>query len=644
MKFQVFLTYVLYAFCLNLLDRSLPAEGNFVIFENVGMMASSLSYLHGQVTLNLSSIDDHFNSYVHMLHRYNQTIKPMINNLTHNNFAWEQNLKWLHEQNTLITYKIIQLHLQEVEDIRQQLLTIRHVLPYPSDGEEAYQRPRHGRDIQMNLTATMEKPEPPKIRENLKATSGTRTTRFLPALSLPFGIFGTFMGLYNKQQIDFLRKELQTTQEGHNKLIEVVKVQEQHLQDLETALHQLTHVLLLASMQNPGLLEARLNRVENQLQRRIQIANHVLQSAQMRRLSIDFLTQNQIQMLFTRLHNTAAKYGNRLLLEHHSDLFQIETSYFYDGRDVHMLLHVPMVAPDSLLRLLKLHSFPLPLSDGSHYLIPDVDNDILAITAGTERYSIQISSSDLLSCSTINKVYQCVSHGVLKKTYTDTCLGSIYHQNLTSVKKICPLKVYPSKELVRQLLNNWFAVFSPEQITIPVECRNGTSRELMIAKGISKFHLSPGCSAQFANHLVTSDLSIREPAEFIEYQWKWDPIQLDTDGLNQAELLPHLQLLAKHGIHNPTLETLQELDIQESHGPGWWAHFVHFVGNATLLLALSTTIIVISVRFRRHLQRKRLQSGNSTEMENLQVIQAPVEEPPPILRVPRPQPLVLPMH
>jgi hypothetical protein len=644
MKVQVYLTFILYAFVLNLFDQSYPVEGNFVIFENVGMMASSVSYLHGQLTLNLSSIEDHFESYIRMLQRYNDSIVPLISNVTVGNFGWEPHLRWLHEENTQITYNIVKLHLQEIEDIRQQILTLRHVLPYPSDGEQAYQRRRHGRDLQMNLTVNT---DIPKVKDEIKTSASTitRNTRFLPALSLPFGIFGTFMGLYNKKQIDYLRRELQTTQAGHNKLVEVVQLQEVHIQELETALFQLTKILRLQTMQNPGLLEARLNRVENQLQRRIQVATHVLQAAQLRRLSIDFLSQNQLQQLFTHLHNVAAKHGCQLLLEHHSDLFQVELSYFFDGKDVHLLLHVPMVAPDSMLRLLKLHPFPLPLTSDSHYLLPSSENDILAITAGSERLSIQISSSDLIGCHTINNVYKCESHGVLRKTFTDTCLGSMYQQNITAVKKLCTLKVHNAEEIVRQLLNNWFAVFSPKQITIPVECRNGTSRELMIPKGITKFHLSEGCTAQFANHMVTSDYSIREPADFIEYEWKWDPIQLQTDGLNPSTLLPHMELLAKHGIHYPTLEDLQELKLQETHGPGWWAHFVHFVGNATLVIALIIGLTVLGFRFKRHLLQKRQHTEEQLqEQENLQMLQAPVEHLPPIIRAPRPQPVVMPMH
>ena len=78
MRFQVALSFLLYSFLLGLLDQGQPANGNFVIFENDGVMASSLSYLHGQITLNLSSIEDHLDSYIRMLDRLNTSIIPTM--------------------------------------------------------------------------------------------------------------------------------------------------------------------------------------------------------------------------------------------------------------------------------------------------------------------------------------------------------------------------------------------------------------------------------------------------------------------------------------------------------------------------------------------------------------------------------------
>ena len=206
-------------------------------------------------------------------------------------------------------------------------------------------------------------------------------------------------------------------------------------------------------MQNPGYTTTRLSQIKNQLKHRIKIAIHTIQQAQHCRLVVDFLSAEQLNILFLKLVQQAEQNGCQLLVCHRSDLFQLETSYFFDGADVHLLLHVPMVPKDSLLRLFKLHPFPLLLS-GSHVLVPAVRQDILAISSGFKRYSAQLSAMDLLGCHIINNIYLCERHGVLNSDLNTTCLvGSLYTQDFKAVKKLCELEIHKTGEIVYQLLN-----------------------------------------------------------------------------------------------------------------------------------------------------------------------------------------------
>jgi hypothetical protein len=453
-------------------------------------------------------------------------------------------------------------------------------------------------DIQYPGNATFEEPtyETPKPGSRLKRGNGAA---FL-------GIVGTFLGIYNTVQIQYLWQELSETKAGLSKLIELQLAQMEQLKDIDITFQVLFKTMSLQSMQDPGLLEARLNRFHAQLLERIQIAQNVIQQAQHRRLSVELLSQSQVSSLFSKLHQTAAKHGCKLMLDHQSDLFQVETSYFFDSQNVHLLVHVPMITPDSMLRLFKLHPFPIPLQD-DHFIMPKADNDILAITVGNQRYSRQLSSTDLLACHVINRVYFCESNGVLKRIFSDTCLGALYQQNMEGVKKYCTLQVHENKEVIQQLLGNWFAVYTPKAYTVPVECRNGTSKEIMIAKGVSKFHLSAGCEAQFKDHLVISDYSIREPADFLEYSWNWDPITLPDDVLHPDQFIPALEKLSEFGISQPTLKELKEYYMELSRSPGWWAHFVHFAGNVLLITLVFGLAIILAIRFRRYLIHKRRQ-------------------------------------
>ena len=109
---------------------------------------------------------------------------------------------------------------------------------------------------------------------------------------------------------------------------------------------------------------------------------------------MDYLNPAELAMLFDKLEKKASESGCDLLIKYHSDLFQVEASLLFDGRDGHVLIHVPMTPRNSLLRLFWLHPFPLPLFE-THHLVLDVKTDVLAISSMDTRYS---SSRERISC------------------------------------------------------------------------------------------------------------------------------------------------------------------------------------------------------------------------------------------------------
>jgi hypothetical protein len=65
-----------------------------------------------------------------------------------------------------------------------------------------------------------------------------------------------------------------------------------------------------------------------------------------------------------------------------------------------------MVPANSILQLFQLHPFPLPLTD-THFLMPDPTNQILAISSGVDRLSVEMSIINLMGCHPINSAYLC---------------------------------------------------------------------------------------------------------------------------------------------------------------------------------------------------------------------------------------------
>ena len=556
-------------------------------------MVNSLNYIHCKFTLNLSSIEQQRLRFTAALTDISNALHPPHLRVSH----YEPELAKIVQANYQQTQLVIALHRNDIDDVHVRLQSLRYILPtVPTSNHHIVSR-------DADLPHTTRSPlyqNPPvfKIAKFLRA-SFTHKARPLRALN-PFGIFGTFMGIYNAHQIRQLQAQLNAQADAHNKLVEVVQQHDTEIEQLDSGVSSLITALGATVYHNPAFMSVQLSRLIRQLNHRLDIATHVIQQAQHRRLAVDLLPPEQLVSLYNKLAAQARQNGCNLLTSQPSDLFQIELSYFYDGSDVHLLLHVPMVPEDSLLRLFRLHPFPLPLSK-THSLIPTTDNNILAISSGFKRYHTQFSHTDLLGCNLINNVYLCQRMGSLNKNISSTCLGSLYQQQFEAVKQLCPLKVRKTEEVVHPLLNNWFLAYSTSAQTVPIECRNGTQAEVYLQEGMNKFFVSPGCKCTLSQHIITSDLNVRTDTDIVHYEWSWDKISLSS--FNMEEIIPQLTLMEAAGLHRPTLSDLQSLKIEADRAPGWIAHYVYMTGM--LIIALSLVAALSYALYYYYLYRRR---------------------------------------
>jgi hypothetical protein len=557
------------------------SRANHIIFEQVGEMASSVTYLHVKMEVDLDEIHTFARTYLELIdkirvHSVEEKVKAIDRiKKKHSNqlgsWSYQEDEKIIMAHVTNI-HRICDDRKMKARTILQEVNSLRHTLPNPKVPTHIWQTQgydkRKKRDLEhmvRNVTIPAVKAvlsgasrlAANKAKSFIKGNSASsiaktvvRSPRGLVALGL--GALGTFMGLFNTYQIHNLEKELQQTRDAHNRLVEVVHQQDQHLQQLDTQINIITASITFMQQNDLTVLLLGFLNIEKEISNRLEKATHVTQIAQSHRLAVDFLPADQLPDLFRKLESQARAIDHKLIITQPSDLFQLELSYFYDGTRLQMLLHVPTVPKDSILRLLKLHPFPLPLNK-NYSIIPMVQDDLLAISAGFNRYSAQLSSVDLLGCHSINKIYLCERHGVLGKQLNNSCLGSLYLQNFQLAQELCPLHIRPAVEVVKQLLDNWFLIFSPAPQTAYVSCRNGTENEAYIKSGITRSYLSPGCKMNLNFHLLQADFALSLPDDIVNFQWDWDV----TDLTNNLE--DEMADLYNEGNSDPTLQDLFEV-------------------------------------------------------------------------------------
>ena len=655
-----------------------PASKQPILFENIGTMVASLSYLHTYVPLNLSAIEEQLDLYLTALLPDGNVHFPLLNvtkrrekdQVNYYTMAANTEVK-LPTLTIKLWEEIVDVHLKEVDDLISDIRTLKSILPTVDHEDDIiqgqgknfkhrnYHRPTRKEgttpipeyeeypdyDSPSSTTTSTPKPRPttpkpktpfsihtlwqprPHMLGRRKRQAKSRQKRIAPllivaGLAAGSGVLGTSLGIYTSAQINNLWSELNSQKLSISRLITVADAHDVHLRELDSAIQDVARLLQSLFLYNPSLLTNRLFRIENQIRHRIMKATHLIQQAQHRRLPIDYLTDGDIKNLYSVLVKRSDALGCSLAIDKHSDLYQLETSYLYNGEIISLILHVPMYPKDSLLRLYKLHPFPLPFVE-DRFLIPDVSHDIIGIAQFDSTYHMQLTATELLSCHSINKRYFCDRNGVLSKNEDSTCLGALYHSKYELAQKICNFYVEPVREFIYQLLDNWFIIYTPTALTIPTKCRNGTTKELFINKHISRFHLSAGCFAQFPKHRVFSDMSVNLPADFIQLEWEWDSVKsIFAESVSAHHIKPELEKLISFGVNRPKLSDLQNLLLQSGRS-AWGLNFqtatcITVVG---LLIILLVFMIVRCRAHRRHKQQKQKQATTATAPAMIPMVQ-----------------------
>jgi hypothetical protein len=261
----------------------------------------------------------------------------------------------------------------------------------------------------------------------------------------------------------------------------------------------------------------------------------------------------------------------------------------HDGRDVKLLLHVPMAPAESILRLFQLLPFPLPFTD-SHFLMPDPANQILALSSGVDRLSVEMSVANLLSCHRINSAYLCERHGVLRRQLNTTCLGSLYIQDFDGAMTLCEMRIVEHTETVLQMQDNWYLVYSPVSFTGYVICLNNSNSEVFIKTGPNRIFVSPSCRMRLKHHVLISDFSLRLDSVIKHYEWDLDEIAFSPEERVLSERW--LKILGTENVGRSTLHSIRQ-EIAAERRSSTWIYLFSLMGTLiAVILAVAGSYIL----------------------------------------------------
>jgi hypothetical protein len=103
----------------------------------------------------------------------------------------------------------------------------------------------------------------------------------------------------------------------------------------------------------------------------------------------------------------------------------------------------------------------------------------------------------------------CERSGVLKCHLNDTCLGSLYMQDLEGATTLCEMNIVPVAETVLQIQDNWYLVHSPQPLTSRIDCLNNSASEIFIRLGANCIFVSPSCRLHLTSHVLISNFAVQ---------------------------------------------------------------------------------------------------------------------------------------
>jgi hypothetical protein len=188
--------------------------------------------------------------------------------------------------------------------------------------------------------------------------------------------------------------------------------------------------------------------------------------------------------------------------------------------------------------------------------MPDPSNQIFAISSGVDRFSIEMSVANLMSCHRINSAYLCERHGIMRRELNSTCLGSLYMQDFVGATNLCEMRIIEQVETVLQLQDNWYLVYSPVAFTSYIICLNNSNSEVFMKTGPNHVYISPSCRMRLKDHMLVSDFSLRLGSTIKHYEWDLDEIAFSPEERTLSS--QWLEVLDSESVGRSTLNSIRQ--------------------------------------------------------------------------------------
>ena len=448
-----------------------------------------------------------------------------------------------------------------------------------------------------------------------QVTPNHKSERFIGFL---LGICGMAMAGAETIQIQHLDARIAKGEKETMLLKDITHLHENHLKNLDAKVS--FHDQLFRDMihHNPATFVSTFSAVQRELENKVQMATSLIAHAQAHRLAPGVFNKEALDSVVQYTKKLAKEQQLENFIHHTSDLYQLETSYLYnpENKTFSIILHIPLVQKENLLKMYKF--VPLPLNTqltSNHSLMPDVGNrDIIAVR-GTEAYKV-LSHSDLHKCLKMGNTHFCRNSNVLSTNMKATCLSSIFMADTLSAREQCKFQVRPRQEAVFETAHNQFIIYTNQTMEIQEVC--DTTRKTHTVSSGETVKVGPGCRIKTKEHLLVADLEETFSVEDKEAtkSWAWSVGDLFPE-IPKDKFNLTLERLNSQGFHTvDATDLLHQLDIIFAQPEPELYKWGYYATGAIFLLLIGILAIWISKCCQKRRQSAKKAASDSAHQHH----------------------------
>ena len=432
-------------------------------------------------------------------------------------------------------------------------------------------------------------------------TGKTRTKRFLGLL---VALGSLSMSIFNQAEILQLQASVSNVIENQHHLVDI-------LQEHEVAIHDVRHdiskirdgflILINEAEETHAMIkihdaEIRIIMAISALQRTIACIENGIEKLLTNKVPLCFLSTVQTERALHGVTTKAKQNGLELVSTHTASFLQYETSFLILQGKIHVYVHVPLFNPTRRMDLLKFTNSPIPISSTLSFTFAPTDEYL-----GIESHGLHatISQHVVSNSKKYGDYFFTKSAIVLKRNLSDTCLGSIYTQNIQTLKSTCPATFSETTETITTIGRNEYIFFTKSPQTITKQC-NGKTEHIAVQ---TKYHLQlhEPCEVVTRDHVIRTghDLSVNEKVKEWPLNWNVTEHLFGLDAHALENVVTGLKLIKD----SPTpIRDLHQILTNQVHQKINWGM------TLVIIFITLTTLTILSYLGFRYVQLRRKQT------------------------------------